>query len=437
MKPWSNLRFAFMRGAGLDWMTRLSSGPRRPPASREPFFGPPLQSRHELRRIMTRHYGLARYVKGVRPVAWVTSGAPVELLRAFGCYTLYPENHSAVCGARRMGPELCEVAEEAGYSMDLCSYAKVDLGHALSGRTPVGRLPPPDLLFCTNNICQTVLYWFKALAHHYRIPLLLVDTPYVHGEPDEAALRYVGDQLKALVPELERITGSDFREERFREVLLSSRRSAALWGDVLSTLQARPTPMTLFDAFVHLAPVVALRGLPVCERYYEGLLRELKERVERGVAAVPGERHRLLWDNIAVWFALQPLSRLFAENGCALVAGTYTHAWAEPAARIDERDPWGSLARAYGLIFLNRDLESRLDLMEQIARDFSVDGLVLHSARSCKPYSLGQYGIQRALEERLGVRSVVLEADMTDFRSWAEAAARTRLMAFIESLEAA
>jgi benzoyl-CoA reductase/2-hydroxyglutaryl-CoA dehydratase subunit BcrC/BadD/HgdB len=433
----AQIRFRWMKDVALPAVMAAQSGrrgrKRKPP---DPLFGPPLQSARKLRRLMTRHYALARYAEGAMPVAWVTSGAPVELLRAFGCYTVYPENHGALCGARHMGPEICEEAEAAGFSRDLCSYARIDLGHALSGKTPVGTLPKPDVLFCTNNICQTILYWFKEMAHRHKIPLVVLDTPFISGEDSAAPLAYVADQMRAMVPTLERLTRRNFQEARFHEVLLSSKRASELWGRVLATMRHRPAPMTIFDAFVHLAPVVSLRGLPACERYYEILLKELEDRAEAGVAAVPGERHRLMWDNIAIWFALKPLSRLFAEYGCVGVAGTYTNAWAETTHHLDPADPFGSLARAYTLIVLNRSLRYRLELMEGIARDDHADGLVLHSARSCKPYSVGQYDLRRALSQRLGIKTVVLEADMTDFRSWSEEQATTRLTAFFESLEA-
>ena len=56
-------------------------------------------------------------------------------------------------------------------------------GLARTGRSPVGRLPRPDLLACCTNICQTVLYWYRDLARHFGVPLVLIDTPFVYGEP--------------------------------------------------------------------------------------------------------------------------------------------------------------------------------------------------------------------------------------------------------------
>ncbi len=409
---------------------------RRRPLSTSPYLGPPLKCAPRLREIMTRHYFLARFAKGARPVAWVSSGAPVELLRVFGFYTLYPENHGALCGAQKMGPEISQEAEREGFSPDLCSYARIDLGHAFSRKTPAGRLPRPDILFCSNNICQTVLYWFKELSHYWNVPLILFDTPYNFGELRKDDIDYMVAQLEEMIPKLEAISGKGYSEARLKEIITISRESAGLWGKVLGTLKARPAPMTIFDAFVHLAPIVSLRGLPVARQYYEILLKELEERVKRGISAVVNERWRLMWDNIAVWFKLRDWSHLFAQRGCAFVAATYTNAWAETIHYLDPSKPFESLAKVYSLVILNNNLKHRLNLMRQMIEDYQIDGLVLHSDRSCKPYSVGQYDIRRLLSSELGVKTVVIETDMTDFRHYSEEQVRTRLEAFFETLEA-
>jgi len=93
------------------------------------------------------------------------------------------------------------------------------------------------------------------------------------------------------------------------------------------------------------------------------------------------------------------------------------------------------MARTYSLVILNNNLNHRLHLMERLIKEFQVDGLVIHSARSCKPYSVGQYDLKRLLMDRLGVPSVIIEGDITDSRAYSEEQARTRLDAFFESME--
>jgi bcr-type benzoyl-CoA reductase subunit B len=436
MSFFKNGRYGFMKDVGAPALMGLSALRKRKGAKKtSPYFGPPLKCSRRLKEIMTRHYFLSRFAEGAKPVAWVTSGAPVEMLRPFDFYTLYPENHGALCGAQKMGPELCLEAEEKGYHQDLCSYARIDLGSCFSGKTPAGRLPKPDLLFASNNICQTVVYWYKALAHHWKIPLILFDTPYNFEEAKDSDRVYMVRQLEEMIPVLERISGTPFKEESFRKVIRTAKETSLTWGEILGTMKAHPAPMTIFDAFAHLAPVVSLRGLPVALEYYRLLLRELKERVEKGIGALTSERRRLMWDNIAIWYKVRDFSKLFAERGMNFVTATYTNAWAETTPYMDEGDPFGSMARAYSLVILNNNLKHRLHLMESLVEEFNVDGLVIHSARSCKPYSVGQYDLKRLLMERLGVPSVIIEADIADSRAYSEEQAMTRLEAFFETME--
>jgi len=385
---------------------------------------------------MTRHYYLSRFAKGAKPVAWVTSGAPVEFLRVFDFYTVYPENHGALCGAQKLGPEICLKAEDRGYHPDLCSYARIDLGHAFSGKTPAGRLPRPDLLFCCNNICQTVLYWYKELSHYWDIPLIVFDTPFNFEDIRESDIRYMVRQFEEMIPQLEKISGRKFSDARFKKIIGLGSEASLTWGKVLATMKHSPAPMTIFDAFVHMAPVVSLRGLPVSLDYYRILLEELEDRIEKGIGAIAKEEKRLMWDNIAVWFKLRDWSLLFAERGFNFVAATYTNAWAETIHYLDPQSPFESMARAYSLVILNNNMDHRLKLMERMVRDYRIEGLVILSLRSCKPYSVGQYDIRRLLGERLGLKTLVIEADMTDFRTFSEEQIRTRLEAFFEQLEA-
>jgi benzoyl-CoA reductase/2-hydroxyglutaryl-CoA dehydratase subunit BcrC/BadD/HgdB len=420
--PWM-LRFQ-------EWNRRRA---RRGHVRRPGPFGPPLESTRKLKELMSLHYLQGRYADGAVPVAWVTSGFPVELLRPLGFHTLYPENHGAMCGVSRMAPELSEAAEREGYSRDLCSYARTDLGSVITGKTPAGRLPRPDLLACCTNICQTVLYWYKALARRFGVPLVLVDTPFVYGEAKPHHLAYVRDQLEELVRVAERVAGRRVDPDELEAVTRRAKEGSRLWGECLATSRARPAPWTGFDGFFHMAPIVTLRGGEECNAYYRMLLDELRERVRLGVGGIRDERHRLLWDNLPVWFAVRELSTLLAERGFNFACTSYTNAWAEAGVRVDPADPFGSAAIAYTHIILNQDLGNRLGILRRLAHDYACDGAVLHSDRSCKPYSIGQVDLKERLAQELGVRVMLLEADHNDSRAWAAEASANRLTAFMES----
>ncbi|BDG05098.1 2-hydroxyacyl-CoA dehydratase subunit D [Anaeromyxobacter oryzae] len=412
-----------------DWQRRHR---KRPP--RESPFAPPLESLRALKDLMTVHYFSGRYADGAVPVAWVTSGFPVELLRPLGFHTVYPENHAAMCGVQRLVPALSDAVEAAGYSRDLCSYVRSDLGSLETGRSPAGRLPRPDLLACCTNICQTVLYWYRDLAHRFGVPLVLVDTPFVYGEATAHQLQYVADQLEEAVAVAERVANRRLDRGELSEAARLARDGSRLWGECLDTARSRPAPWTGVDGFFHLGPIVAMRGTEACNAYYRLLLDELKDRVARGIGGLKGEeRHRLLWDNLPVWYATREITTLLASGGFNFVCTTYTNAWAEASRLIDPADPIRSAARCYTQVLLNQDLPSKLRLLERMARDFAVDGAVLHSDRSCKPYSVGQVDLKDRLASDLGVKALLLEADHNDPRAWASEVSTNRLTAFMES----
>ena len=66
---------------------------------------------------------------------------------------------------------------------------------------------------------------------------------------------------------------------------------------------------------------------------------------------------------------------------------------------------------------------------------YDVDGFVMHSNRSCKPYSFGQLDIQRMVLEKAGIPVLMIEADMTDPRSFSLSQVETRIDAFMEIIK--
>jgi benzoyl-CoA reductase/2-hydroxyglutaryl-CoA dehydratase subunit BcrC/BadD/HgdB len=393
---------------------------------------PRLQSLKEINSLMTRYYVQRKVVARLKPLAYVTSGAPVEIMEAMGILTLYPENYGALCGARGAAVNLCQVAEATGYPADLCSYARSHIGAVMKPEdAPLKGMPKPDFLVCCSNICGTVLKWYEALADLYDVPLFVLDVPFRRTTPAEPhVIAYVADQLREFVAWLEARTGRRLKPDRFHSVLALSREAVALWQEILEFGQHRPSPINAPDLFVAMAPIVALRGTRRAVACYRGLKAELEERVAQSVGAVPGERTRLLWDNIAIWYRLYRFFRPFMDAGACFVADTYTNAW---TVELDlDEDPFTSLARAYTGVFINIDLPTRLQIITDLAHRFQVDGMVMHANRSCKPFSITQSAVRNTLRDELGLPVLILEADMCDARLYNEGAVRERVAVFLE-----
>jgi bcr-type benzoyl-CoA reductase subunit B len=395
---------------------------------------PPLKIAPRTKELVGRHYLQGRYANLHDKVAWVTSGAPVEFLTALGYYVLYPENHAAICGTVRAVEEIASEAEKAGYSQDLCSYARTDIGAMLSGKTPVGRLPRPDLLLACTNICQTVLHWYQVLAHHFEVPLILIDTPFVYSQVTDHALAFVQRQLEEAILVAEEVAGKSLDVGKLHEVARLSKEASELWMALLERCQHRPAPISVFDQFIHMGPIVEMRGHPFTVDFYAAMLQEVDERINAGIGAVKNERKRLLWDNLPIWYAMRYVGEFLGQHGVVVAASTYTNAWGELNQLIDPTRPIESMARTYIYPILNRGTGDKLATMRRMLDEYHLGGVILHSDRSCKPYSVGQVGQRDRLIKEAGVPALLLEADHNDPRAFSEEQVSNRLAAFLEML---
>jgi bcr-type benzoyl-CoA reductase subunit B len=395
-----------------------------------------IKSDKRMKEIMAEYYMEAKTPSEQRgkKIAWITSGGPVEPLICMDVIPVYPENYGAMIGASKMGVDLCEKSEVMGYSRDLCSYARADIASATVQGGPIGGLPEPDMLICCNNICGTVLKWYEVQARYFNVPLFILDTPICHSEFTKEMRQYVVAQIHEYVAFLEEVCGKPFDHDRMKEVGALSIRGQELWQAILDTTMNKPAPMTCFDAFFHLAMIVTLRGTQTVVDYYEMLLGEMKERIAAGISMVPDEKYRLLWDNIPIWYKMRWLSDKFASHKACLVADSYTSGWTSSMEYLNPNDFLGSLAEGYTRIFLNAGTDIMADNIIGMAEKYEAVGVVFHSNRSCKPYSLGQYDIQRIVQEKMGLPTLMIEADMVDERSFSESQIDTRIDAFIEML---
>jgi len=396
-----------------------------------------IKSVKKMKDIMTHYYIDAKTAEETgKRVAWITSGGPVEPLIAMDVIPVYPENHGAMIGASKMGVDLCEKAEGMGYSGDLCTYALADIACSPVNGGPIGGLPKPDMLVCCNNICGTVLKWYEVQARYYNVPLFILDTPFCHTGFSAEAQQYVRRQLDEYILFLETACGKKCDMDRLQAVGRLSMAGQRLWQAVLDTTMNKPAPMSAFDAFFHLALIVTLRGTQTVIDYYTELLEEMKTRVAEGISAVPDEQHRLLWDNLPIWYRTKWLSEKFAAHKACLVADTYTSAWCGSLQYMNENDFLGSMAEGYSRIYLNIGTDQMADMVLEMIDKYEAEGLVMHSNRSCKPYSLGQYDIARIVQEKRGLPTLIIEANMTDARSFSESQVETRIDAFMEVLKA-
>ncbi|MEA1960707.1 MAG: 2-hydroxyacyl-CoA dehydratase family protein [Bacillota bacterium] len=393
-----------------------------------------LNSKQLLNQLTQKHYNDAKAAKergGL--VAWSTSVAPQELCETMGIEVLYPENHAAAIGAKGGAIPLLEYSEGNGYSIDLCSYARINLAYMETEDCCFENMPLPDLIICCNNICNTLIKWYENIARELNIPMIMIDVPFNHDyEVSQERIDYIKGQFKEAIWQLEEICGRPFDYQRFEEVMKISAESAKTWKYAMGLASNVPSPLNGFNIFNYMALIVCMRGKPESIQLFKLVAQELEELIENGGSQFPAkEEYRVMWEGIACWPFLGHNFKTLKKYGINVVGSTYPDAW----ALIYDANDLDGMARAYASVMNNCGVDYQSDLRTRIIKDFKCDGAIYHMNRSCKLMDFMQFEMQRRVAENTGVPYVVFDGDQTDPRNFAQAQFETKVQALVEMME--
>lgn len=399
-----------------------------------------LESADLLKQVMTEYFGRLKEasITQNKKIAWCTSVGPAELLYSMGFEVYFPENHAAMIGVGKIADQCIPFAVAHGYSPDICSYLTTDIGAFLKNETPLKKfgftsVPKPDVLVYNTNQCADVQHWFSFYADHFHVPLVGIHTPLRVDKISFDITDYIDVQYHHVLFTLEDITKKHIDIDKFREAVELSHQACVLWRQVLETARHKPSPLSFFDATIHMGPVVVMRGTPHAVHYYEMLLKELQKRIENQTGAVSNEKHRLYWEGMPLWFKLKDMSELFARLNCCVVASTYCNSWVFDD--LDSNSPFYSSALAYTKLFIVRSDEIKENILMSLFKDYSVDGIIFHDAKTCPRNSNNHYGLPNRIHKKTNIPYLEIQGDLNDARCYSEAQSAIAIETFIQQLE--
>jgi benzoyl-CoA reductase subunit B len=379
-------------------------------------------------------------------------GSLNEILKVFDLPTVFPEINSLQTAVRRVSDEYLSLAEDHGFSPDVCGYVKADYALQLrGGEHPMGRIPKPSIAVLT-NACNTYLKWAEIWERMYGIPVVTVDVPGTRGRSsstDAAAgglerdRRYVEYQLRELIGQLETLTGKVFDIDRLREVLDLTNRMGRAWRQLLSLNRSRPA---VFDAMmegtIYLGVANALRGTEEGAKYFEDLVEEMAYKSLHHIGPLMGhdKEHRLIFVGVPCYPIFRRFYQLFSEWSGVFVGSTYMwfasggldldyeYDLSRPIESLAEGVLLGVRRAGDAMLFHDRHLIDAIDELE-------ADGVVYHPIKSCRTVSTGLADSRRVVLEQRDVLCLYIESDMMDKRVVSEAQLKNRIDAFFEGLE--
>ena len=163
----------------------------------------------------------------------------------------------------------------------------------------------------------------------------------------------------------------------------------------------KPSPISIFDALIHMAITVYLRGTPQAVEYYQILCDEIQAKADQGIGAIADERFRLYWENLPVWFKFKDHFNLLKSYGANILTSLYVHAW---SYEFDlAKDPLETLAENYCSRFSNVTLEERSEMALDLFQRYSMNGSIMFVNRSCKAVSFAVYTLKEIITETTGL----------------------------------
>ncbi len=367
------------------------------------------------------------------------------------------EIYGATIGSDPSFAQACDEAVEArGYSRDLCAWTRGYWGSIFLDRFYFGgQFPKPDFVI-TRHACDSHAKWFQTIAEHFNVPYFGIDIALGRRKDEKESLRteYMVAQMQEAIEWLEKITGKKYDDERLIQSMETEWEAGRTWAEVCSLNKAIPAPLDLKSIYSLFVITAQARNRKETLEFNRILRDEVKDRVQRGIAALATERCRLITDVPPPFYFLE-LYHYAARYGAVFTGSEYTFflmgAWTD-----QEDGSWGPAKslKELGINLKNREDALRLlakwmdehwhgacfylpqvrtELMARLAKEWHANGAVIHLNRGCEGMSFGQ------MEQRLGLMNMgipvaTFEGNFGDKRELDETQVLDRIDAFLESM---
>ncbi|HMN77702.1 MAG TPA: 2-hydroxyacyl-CoA dehydratase family protein [Burkholderiaceae bacterium] len=377
-------------------------------------------------------------------------GNAVEILRAFDFQLVFPEINSLQTGVRKVSEEYLRESEDYGYSPDVCSYVKADVGLILREQQhPAGTIPKADIAIAS-NMCSTFIKWGEIWERMLKMPTFTLDLPgqragnwqVRRGDAQHISdAQWVESQFRDLIDRCEKITGKKFDPDRLAEVQERVNKMVFHWNNVMALNRVCPAPFNaMLDGLTYMGIMNVYRGTAEGVEFMRQLEEHLRAKVARGEGRVAEERFRLLFSGTPCYVSMRRLIELFESWGGVFAYSDYLTfaAGGMDAGEMgyDTARPLESLAEVTALA-AQRGMSNQFFAHERLAKqikDYDVDGIVFHGIKSCRFVSSGMADTRGYLSKKLNVPSLYIESDLIDPRYWSDAQIKNRVDAFFESL---
>ncbi|MCG8683881.1 MAG: 2-hydroxyacyl-CoA dehydratase family protein [Desulfobacterales bacterium] len=350
---------------------------------------------------------------------------------AIGFYCLYAPTEMAIaadaiplplCGTRN---DPIEAAEEV-LPRNLCALIKSSYGFAASDTCPFFRFSD---MIVADTTCDGKKKMFELMSEIKPVHVLQL--------PQQQNMNLFLDPWKneiiQLKKEVESLTGKEITEEKINQAIQLLNRERRALKRLMDVTKAKPSPLTGME----LIEILFKIGFFADKEKGIDLINEIADACEslvtKGETPYTVKTPRILMTGVPVGLGSDKVIKIIEESGANVVAFENCSGY-KKAFQVDEsKDPFTALAEQYLSIpcSVMSPNQGRIELLEEMITEFSVDGVVDLTWQACHTYNIEAHQIRQFVTDRFNLPYLHIE---TDYSESDTEQLRVRIEAFLEMI---
>ena len=364
-----------------------------------------------------------------KQIVWFNSGMSSEIFLAMD---LLPHQIESMLAGGGAFPEvnlteLIDISHE--YAPEyLCSGLEAAAGALFSGR-----IPKPVAIVATTHPCDSMRAVTSLMSHYYDIPIYVVDAPYWNTDN---SYKFMAEQIKGMVDWLTDLTGNKLDKDKLVHVMNNSNEALKYQRLISNLRKQKPCPTKGTELLLDAAINAYISGTDESVEYFKKRYEVAKAVADKGVGAIPDEKHRLFCLYVPPMFAPGIFTWVEKEFGAIFVTDMMEY---RPYDYIDTSDPeriYFDFAKKCSLLPMGHHFRGAgddwMNYALDVTKEYQIDGVVFFGAIACRnAWALAKL-VKDKIEDKLGVPVLNLEVDPLDGRVVTEDVLKTKIKDFID-----
>ncbi len=350
---------------------------------------------------------------------------------AIGFYCLYAPTELAVaadaiplplCGTRQ---DPIEAAEES-LPRNLCPLIKSSYGFGATDTCPFFKFSD---MIVADTTCDGKKKMFELMEAFKEVHVLQLPQQQ-NFERFQAPWE---QEIRDLKIRLQEKTGKSITQEKIQSAIALLNRERNAKKRLMDVTRAKPSPLTGME----LLEILFKTGFFADKNKGIDLINEIADACEtmtrNGKSPYTNNTPRILLTGVPVGLGSDKVIRILEESGANVVAFENCSGYKQAFLVDETKEPITALAEQYLAIpcSVMSPNQGRMDLLEQMIPDFSVNGVVDLTWQACHTYNVEAHQVQKLVNDRHGLPYLHIE---TDYSESDTEQLRVRIEAFLEMI---